>query len=203
MLHGRIAHKRMKTLRPSQQQLHRRHPHCAGFTKVQGLKSLLKTIRLHQPRKKKSHKLPLPCPTKKQFSRRTCLKILRLPQPPMKLMWSPPQRKKNAAKPLIPSLLFLSLLSVHSSTIMLSTGLRYRSQSQDCQGSQVLHQHLAPSKSMASGQTTHSSIAPGTPTQGKGYHLIGSGAIRSEAITPAFYTIKVASSHTSVLTLKQ
>ena len=189
-------------MRPSQLQLHRRRLHCAGFAKVQGLKSLLKTIRLHQPRKKKSHEFPLPCPTKKQFSRRTCLKILRLPQPPMKLMWSPPQWKKKTAKPLIPSLLFLSLLPVHSSTIMLSTCLRYRSQSQDCQGSQVLHQHLSPSISMASGQTTHSSIAPGTPTQGKGYHLIGSGAILSEAITHAFFTTKVASSHTSALTLK-
>ena len=53
---------------------------------------------------------------------------------------------------------------------------------------------------MASEQTTHSSIAPGTPTQGKGYHLIGSGAIRNEAITHAFFTTKVASSHTSVVT---
>ena len=52
----------------------------------------------------------------------------------------------------------------------------------------------------ASGQTTHSSIAPGTPTQGKGYHLIGSGAILSEAITLAFCTTKIASSHTSALT---
>ena len=42
------------------------------------------------------------------------------------------------------------LLLVLSSTIMLSTGLRYRSQSQDCQDSQVLRQHLAPSISMAS-----------------------------------------------------
>ena len=86
--------------------------------------------------------------------------------------------------------------------IILSTGFRSRSQSQDCQGFQVLHQHLAPSISMASGQTTHSLIAPGTPTQGKGYHLIGSGAILSEAITHAFFTTKVASSHTSALTLK-
>ena len=126
------------------------------------------------------------------------------PQPPMKLMWSPPQQKhQKSAKPLIPLLLFPRLLPVLSSTIMLSTGLRYRSQSKDCPGSRVLHQHLDPSISMASEQTTHSSIAPGTPTQGKEYHLIGSGAIRSEAITPAFYTIKVASSHTSVLTLKQ
>ena len=77
------------------------------------------------------------------------------------------KKQKKTAKPLIQSLLFLSLLPVHSSTIMLSTGLKYRSQSQDCQGSQVLHQHLTPSISMASGQTTHSSIAPGTPTQGK------------------------------------
>ena len=180
-------------MRPSPLQLHRRRLRSAGFAKVQGLKSLLKTFRLLQPRNKKFPKLP----------RRTCLKILRLPQPPMKLMWSPSQqRHQKTAKPLIPPLLFLSLLPVPSSTIMLSTGLRYRSQSQDCQGSQVLHQHLAPSISMASEQTTHSSIAPGTPTQGKGYHLIGSGAILSEAITLAFFTTKVASSHTSALTLK-
>ena len=31
-----------------------------------------------------------------------------------------------------------------NSTIMLSTGLKSKSQSQDCQGFQVLHQHLAP-----------------------------------------------------------
>ena len=125
---------------------------------------------------------------------------MRLPPPPpmkpltlswLKLMWSPhPQKHQKSAKPLIPPLLFLSLLPVPNSTIMLSTGLRSRSQSQDCQGFQVLHQHLAPSTSMASGQTTRSSIAPGTPTQGNGYHLIGSGAILSEAITPAFCTIK-------------
>ena len=96
-----------------------------------------------------------------------------------------------------------ALLPVPNSTIMLSTDLRYRSQSQDCPGFQVLHQHLDPSMSMASKQTTPSSIAPGTPTQGKEYLMIGSGAIRSEAITPAFCTIKVASSHISVLTSKQ
>ena len=45
MLHGRIAHKRKKTMRPSPLQLHRRRPRCAGFAKVQGLKSLLKTFR--------------------------------------------------------------------------------------------------------------------------------------------------------------
>ncbi|KNE86547.1 hypothetical protein PSTG_20091, partial [Puccinia striiformis f. sp. tritici PST-78] len=94
-----------------------------------------------------------------------------------------PQKHQKSAKPLIPPLLFLSLLSVPSLTIMLSTSLRYRSQSQDCQGSQVLHQHLAPSISMASEQTTHSLTAPGTPTLGKEYHVISSGVIRSEAIT--------------------
>ena len=42
-----------------------------GFAKDQGLQSLrlklklLKTFRLHQPMKKKYHKLLLPCPTKK------------------------------------------------------------------------------------------------------------------------------------------
>ena len=51
-------------------------------------------------------------------------------------------------------------------------------------------------------QTTRSSIAPRTPIQGKEYHLIGSGAIISEAITLAFSTTKVASSHTSALMLK-
>ena len=72
-------------------------------------------------------------------------------------LWSPHQPKhQKSAKPLIPLLLFLRLLPVLSSTIMLSTGLRYRSQSQDCPGLQVLHQHLDPSMSMGSEQTTHS-----------------------------------------------
>ena len=88
-------------------------------------------------------------------------------------------------------------------TIMLSIGLRYRSQFQGCPSFQVLHQHLDPSMSTSSKQTTLSSIAPRTPTQGKEYLLIGSGAIRSEAITPTFCTIKVASSHICVLTPKQ
>ena len=173
---------------------------------------------------KKKKELPHPLSLKKLFSRRTCLcptllllkrrlKTLRRPQTIMlkpmtlswlKLMWSLHQPKhQKSAKPLIPLLLLLCLLPVLSSTIMLSTGLRYRSQSQDCPGFQVLHQHLDPSMSMASKQTTLSSIAPRTPTQGKEYLLIGSGAIRSEAITPTFCTIKVASSHICVLTLKQ
>ena len=69
--------KKMKTLRPSQLQLHRRRQRCAGFAKDQGLQSLslklklLKTFRLHQPMKKKHQKLLLPRPTKKLFSRRT------------------------------------------------------------------------------------------------------------------------------------
>ena len=55
---------------------------------------------------------------------------------------------------------------------------------------------VLPSSNQLNFIPTHSSIA-----RGKEYHLIGSGAIRSEAITPAFYTIKVASSHIRVLIL--
>ena len=58
---------------------------------------------------------------------------------------SSPTQALEVSEALMLLLLFLHLLLVLSLTIMLSTGLKYRSQSQDCQGSQVLHQHLAPS----------------------------------------------------------
>ena len=129
--------------------------------------------------------------------------MLRLPQPTLKPMWSPPHQKlQQTAKLLIQTLLFLSLLQVLNLITMLSTGLMSRSQSQGCQGSQVLHQHLVPSTSIASGQIIHSSIVPRTPIQGKGFHQIGSGAILSAATTLAYCTTKVAFSRTSALMLK-
>ena len=117
--------------------------------------------------------------------------MLRLPQPTLKPMWSPPHQKlQKTAKLLIQTLLFLSLLQVLNLITMLSTGLMSRSQSQGCQGSQVLHQHLVPLTSTASRQTIHFSIAPRTPIQGKGLYQIGSGAILSAAIIHASYTTK-------------
>src|SRR4051812_10710572 len=59
-----------------------------------------------------------------------------------------------------------------------------------------------PSMQMASKRTTLSLIAPRTPTQGQGFHLIGSGAISSAANTHVFFMIKGASSLTCVLTAK-
>ena len=129
--------------------------------------------------------------------------MLRLPQPILKPMWSPPHQKLlKTAKLLIQTLLFLSLLQVLNLITMLSTCLMSRSQSQGCRGSQVLHQHLAPLTSIASRQIMRSSIAPRTPIQGKGFHQIGSGAILSAATIHASYTTKVASSRTSALMLK-
>ena len=121
----------------------------------------------------------------------------------LKPMWSPPHQKlQKTAKLLIQTLLFLSLLQVLNLITMLSTGLMFRSQSQGCQGSQVLHLHRVPLTSTASWQTIHFSIAPRTPIQGKGFHQIGSGAILSAATIHASHTIKVASSRTSALMLK-
>ena len=119
------------------------------------------------------------------------------------LMWSPHQQKhQKSAKPLIPPLLFPSLLLVPNSTIMLSTGLRSRSQSQDCQGFQALSHLSGLSMQMASRATTHSFTARRTPTRSHEYHQIGSGGISSEAITPAFYMIKGAFSLICALTMK-
>lgn len=85
---------------------------------------------------------------------------------------------------------FFCLLPDLSLTIMWSTCLRFRSQNQGCQGFQVLHLHQDHSMSMASLHTTPSLIDPRTHTPNQEYHLIGSGAISSAAITPVFYTIK-------------
>ena len=129
--------------------------------------------------------------------------MLRLPPQTLKPMWSPPhQMLQQTAKLLSQTLQSLSLLQVHSLIIILSTGLMSRSQSQGFQGSQVLHQHLAPLILTASRQTIHFSIAPRTPIQGKGLYQTGSGAILSAAIIHASYTTKVASSRTSALRLK-
>ena len=98
------------------------------------------------------------------------------------------------------SLRLLSL--VLSLIIMLSIGLRSRSQSQDCQGFQVLPHLSGPSMQMASKATTHSLTARRTPTRSQEYHQIGSGVISSEAITPVFCMIKGAFSLICASTLK-
>ena len=87
---------------------------------------------------------------------------------------------------------FLRLLPDLSLIIMWSTGLRFRSQSQGCHGSQVLHLHQDHLMSMASLHTTLSLIVPRTHIPSQEYHLIGSGVISNAATTPMFYTTKGA-----------
>ena len=89
-----------------------------------------------------------------------------------------------------------------NSIIMLSIGLRSRSQSPGCQGFQVLPTPPSPSMLMASKATIPSLTAPRTLTPSQGFHQIGSRAISREAITHACYMIKGAFSLICVLTLK-
>ena len=97
---------------------------------------------------------------------------------------------------------FLRLLPDLSLTIMWSTSLRFRSQNQDCQGSQVLHRHQAHSMSTTSLHTTPSLILARTHIPSQESHQIGSGATSSAATTPAFYTIRSAYFLICVWTLK-
>src|SRR4051812_40603921 len=85
---------------------------------------------------------------------------------------------------------FFYLLLVLNLITMSSTGPRSRSRSQDCPGFQVLPLHQGPSMQMASKRTTLSLIAPRTPIQGQGFHLVGSGDIGSAVIIHVFFMIK-------------
>ena len=97
---------------------------------------------------------------------------------------------------------FLHLLPGHNLIIMWSTGHRFRSQNQGCQGFQVLHLHQDHSTSMASLLTTFSLIEPRTHIQGPEFHMICSGAISSAVIIPVSYIIKGAFFLICILTAK-
>src|SRR6187399_3628006 len=85
---------------------------------------------------------------------------------------------------------------------MLSTGPKFGSLSQDCQGFQVLQPLMGHSITIASLRTTPSLTAPRTHIPSQKYHQIGSGAISSAVITQEYSMIKGAFSLICVLTLK-
>src|SRR5215216_3536602 len=96
---------------------------------------------------------------------------------------------------------FHPLLPDHSMIIMWSRGLKFRSQSQDCQGFQVLSPHRAHSACSASESTIPSLTAPRTRTRSPKSPLIDFGAINSEAITLASCTTKTGFFRISVWTV--
>src|SRR6187399_1511855 len=85
---------------------------------------------------------------------------------------------------------------------MLSTGPKFGSLSQDCQGFQVLQLLQGHSMPIASLRTTPSLTAPRTHIPSQEYHQIGSGAISSAATTHEYSMIKGAFPLICVLTLK-
>src|SRR6187399_703266 len=85
---------------------------------------------------------------------------------------------------------------------MLSTGPKFGSLSQDCQGFQVLQHLQGHSMPIASLRTTPSLTAPRTHIPSQEYHQIGSGAISSAVIIQEYFMIKGAFSLICVLILK-